>query len=181
MNNLLYRSARALFYAARGLPPRLVRPTDTNPPVAGRASSYVGRFQGVMETAPPTFPDREPIGTPAAGLQKAAHRLAARTAPRVCGFLRVEVDKQKKATGCFLLFSDGQVLTGTVEGSSNPAGRMGAASFRLDPDCTRQPTHGRPAPRVAVVRLQMQNRALRPSPAQNAGATSGEELTIPFV
>ncbi len=66
------------------------------------ADSYVGLFRGVIET----------------------------DAPAASGFVRLEVNHRKKATGCFLFFVDGEVLSGAIEGASSGTGFVDA-SFRL--------------------------------------------------
>ena len=117
------------------------------------ADSYVGLFQGVIENAPPA--PAPPVPRPAAA--------------RTSGFVRLEVDQQKKATGCFLFFLDGKVLSGAIEGSTQGAGVV-EASFRLNSDASPE---ARPV--AAVGRLTLEARC----PRRPAGPA--EDMTIRFV
>ena len=64
-------------------------------------------------------------------------RPAARPLSPASGFLHVEVDGSKKATGRFILFSDGQVLTGTLEGAPESLNRFVNVSLRTHPGSGR--------------------------------------------
>ena len=100
-----------------------------------------------METAPPTFPDRVPAGRERVDGTPPKADGATTSLPHVSGFLRLKVDQRKKATGCFLLFADGQVLTGTVEGvATRSAPSTVGASLRLHHGTARQLDVSRPNP-----------------------------------
>ena len=121
-------------------------------PPAGE-DSYVGLFQGVIENDTPPAPRPRPSEQ-----------------ARTSGFVRLEVDQQKKATGCFLFFVDGKVLTGAIEGSSQQGGVV-EASFRLNHDGPREA----PRPVAAVGRLTLEARCPR------RPAAPAEDMTIRFV
>lgn len=151
MTNQACRSTPSFFHRAGRFLRRLagVRNRGENP--GAETDSYVGLFQGVIENDAP--------------------------APRVCaagartsGFVRLEIDGQKKATGCFLFFVDGKVLTGAIEGSSEKTGFV-EASFRLNHDGSQQDAR----PVAAVGRLTLETRC----PRRAAGPT--EDMTIRFV
>ena len=98
------------------------------------ADSYVGLFQGVIENDTPA-PRPRPV--PA----------------RTSGFVRLEVDKQKKATGCFLFFVEGKVLSGAIEGSSEGTGVV-EASFRLNAEGGSPGNAPRPVAAVGWLTLE---------------------------
>ena len=154
-----FRLARAFFRAAIGLPPwggKSYRPVALP---KTEATSYVGLFEGVIESASPS-----PIKPTA----------------KASGFLRLEVDKKKKATGCFMLFADGEVLAGEMEGAAQSGDRLRTASFRLAPDRTRHAAgNHRPTPVTAVGRMRIQTRNHRG--VASATESAGEEMTIRFV
>ncbi len=126
---------------------------------AEAADSYVGLFQGVIENdAPAATPAPRPRPAPA----------------RTSGFVRLEVDQQKKATGCFLFFVDGKVLTGAIEGSSERTGVV-EASFRLNNDGGANSQANAPRPVAAVGRLTLEARC----PRRPVGPA--EDMTIRFV
>ena len=126
--------------------------------------SYVGLFQGVIETDAPAAPvsPRPP------------HRLPATAFSRASGFLRLEVNGQKKATGCFLFFVDGEVLSGAIEGDSDQTGFVDA-SFRLSPGQARKCGVPVSRPVAAVGKLHLEARHAQ------GQAAPGENLTIRFV
>lgn len=149
-----FHYARALFRAARGLPPPIRQPPAAELPVGRKEPPRLSVFRGIMETAPPTVPDPEPAETLPATAPPATVRLAL---TKVAGFLQLEVDGQKKATGRFLLFSDGRVLAGTVEGAACEAlGRRVETSFRVPLSVVRKLRAGQTAP-VAVRCLRFQS------------------------
>ena len=144
--------ARALFRAARGLLLRRRQHHVAEVHVHRKEPPRVSLFQGIMETALLTVPDPEPVGWGSATVPPVADR----PTPKASGFLRLEVDTHKKATGSFLLFSEGQVLTGTVEGAASEAwGRHVETSFRVPPSVARKLRAGQTAP-VAVRCLRFQ-------------------------
>lgn len=132
---------------------RLVDGRTRSETPAAEADSYVGLFQGVIENDAPAAPRARPAA-----------------AARTSGFVRLEVDKQKKATGCFLFFVDGKVLSGAIEGSSQGSGVV-EASFRLNHDGPQET----PRPVAAVGRLTLEARC----PRRPAGPA--EDMTIRFV
>ena len=140
---------------------RLLVRANVSAGTGDEADSYVGLFQGVIETDTPAAQMLPPV-------------LSAKPAARASGFLRLEVSGQKKATGCFLFFVDGKVLSGAIEGASNKTGFVDA-SFRLSPGRDHGPaaTGGRPV--AAVGRLHLEARHARGVEAP------GEDLTIRFV
>ena len=155
------RTTRNFIRRFLGIRPALER-------VRENAGSYVGLFQGVIETAAPAAPDTT------VGLPKQLSRPQARPSARTSGFLRLEVNDQKKATGCFLFFVDGKILSGDIEGASEGTGFV-EASFRLNTDRTAASDRPAPRPVSAVGRLHLEARHAR-------GATApGEDLTIRFV
>ena len=129
---------------------RLLGRAEVRAAAEDRADSYVGLFQGVIETEAPQPVPRLPN--------------------RASGFVRLEVSAQKKATGCFLFFVDGEVLSGAIEGASDKPGFVDA-SFRLK-NAGRAPS-ARPV--AAVGRLHLETRHAR------GAAAPGEDLTIRFV
>ena len=131
------------------------------------SQSYVGLFQGVVETA-----ERPAASTPA----------ASHPAANASGFLRLEVDKQKKTTGCLMLFVDGRVLTGAVEGAAERTGGFGTAHCRLDKEQNRQPGESRPTPMAAVGHIQLQGRSPQPKAGGHLAASrEGQKVTIRFI
>ena len=125
--------ARALFRATRGLPPLGRQPPITGLPVHRKEPPRLSLFHGILETAPPTVPDLEPVETLTVTAPLETARPSAPT--QVAGFLQLEGDRQKKAMGRFLLVSDGQVLAGTVEGAASEVlGHHVETSFRVPPN-----------------------------------------------
>ena len=153
MTNQARRNPPSFFHRAGRFLRRLagIRTHGETPPAEG--DSYVGLFQGVIENDVPPAPRPQPS-------EKA----------RTSGFVRLEVDQQKKATGCFLFFVDGKVLTGAIEGSSQQGGVV-EASFRLNHDGLREA----PRPVAAVGRLTLEARC----PRRPVGPA--EDMTIRFV
>ena len=123
--------------------------------------SYVGLFQGVIETDAPASP-------------RPLHLPPAKASSRASGFLRLEVNDQKKATGCFLFFVDGEVLSGAIEGASDQTGFVDD-SFRLSPGQVWKGGGLVPRPVTAVGKLHLEARHAQ------GHATPGEDLTIRFV
>lgn len=138
------------------------------------AGSYVGLFQGFIETDALVAPVPPPVPDGAVSATKPLSRPQARMAARASGFLRLEVNDQKRATGCFLFFVDGKVVSGDIEGASEGTGFV-EASFRLD--TARADASGRSGPRPvsAVGKLHLEARHAR------GPAAPGEDLTIRFV
>ncbi len=164
-------SLRSMLQPFNVLVPRSLGGKDAAARVQEGAASYVGLFQGTIETAQssaapvpavPAGPGSRPVGS-------------------ASGFLRLQVDQKKKATGCFMFFVDGEVLTGAVEGASESTDRFVNASFRLDADSARKRDGARRAPIAAVGRLQLQDSNHQRAVLGNMAANEGEELTIRFV
>ena len=142
--------------------------------IAHDAGSYVGLFQGMIETDAPAAPVLPPVPATTADGPKPVHRPSMKSAARASGFLRLEVNDKKKATGCFLFFVDGEVLSGDIEGASEQAGFVDA-SFRLNPRRT-DPSEGSVRRSVSAVgKLHLEARHAR------GAAATGENLTIRFV
>ena len=146
-----------------------------------RPRAYVGLFQGVLETTAQPSASVLPTSIPLAGRAPGSHPPARRPAANAAGFVRLEVDQQKKATGCLMLFVDGQVLTGAVEGASERTRCFAAAHCRLDRSSAHGQREGRPVPFAAVGRLQLQGRVALPTAAGESAGGEGEEVTIRFV
>ena len=160
MTNPTRRPAPSIFRRAGRFLRRLTGGRSQREVPGAEADSYVGLFQGVIENEAPTpTPAPVPVAAP-----------RPRTAgARASGFVRLEVDQQKKATGCFLFFVDGKVLSGAIESSSQGTGVV-EASFRLNHD---GPPEARPV--AAVGRLTLEARC----PRRPAGPA--EDMTIRFV
>ena len=155
MTNQARRNHSSFFHRAGHWLRRLAGVRGGDEAVSAQAAdSYVGLFQGVIENDTPAAPRPRPV--PA----------------RTSGFVRLEVDQQKKATGCFLFFVDGKVLTGAIEGSSEGTGVV-EASFRLNDDGSSPGDAPRPV--AAVGRLTLEARC----PRRPAGPA--EDMTIRFV
>ena len=146
MNTLPFRFTRALFRATCGLPPGGRASNTAHAQRCRNEPPRVNLFRGIMEAVQVASSGSEAAEAPVGGLLRAIEAAG----PRVTGFLRLEVDKQKKATGSFLLFSNDGILTGTVEGAASEGmdGRV-EASFRLPPATARKLGTGQTVP-VAV-------------------------------
>ena len=141
------------------------------PTVQSSSQSYVGLFRGVLETA---------VDTTAMVATKEIPHPAKKPSARASGFVRLEVNRQKKATGCLMLFVDGRVLTGTVESASERTGRFGSAHCRLDHRSARPAEGGQSSPVAAVGRIQLQGRDALAANV-DAAVGEGEEVIIRFV
>ena len=155
MTNPARRPTLSIFHRAGRFLRRLAAVRGRVETPGAEPDSYVGLFQGVIENDAPA-PAPTPRVRPAAA--------------RTSGFVRLEVDRQKKATGCFLFFVDGKVLTGAIEGSSEKTGFV-EASFRLNQDGAQEGTR----PVAAVGRLTLETRCSR------RAAGPAEDMTIRFV
>ena len=144
---------------------RILGMRKTHGRVPGSAGSYVGLFQGVIET------DGHDAG-PAPEPSESTHLAHPQPSARTSGFVRLEVSDKKRATGCFMFFVDGKVLSGAIEGTSEQPGYV-EASFRLDAAGDRSRHELRPV--AAVGRLHLETRRA------HGPATRGEEMTIRFV
>ena len=153
------RTTRHFFRRFLGIRPAHERVRDDS-------GSYVGLFQGVIETDASAAQALPTVTIPTAGSPKSAARTS--------GFLRLEVNDKKKATGCFLFFVDGKVLSGDIEGASEQTGFV-EASFRLKPERAQGRESAAARPVLAVGKLHLEARHGR------GAAAPGEDLTIRFV
>lgn len=144
-------------------------------PVPEAAETYRGLFQGVIENGIESSPIPAAMGLP---LGTSGHRSTA----NACGFVRFEMDGQKKATGAFLLFSDGEVLTGTMEGATAPQGNFLEARFRLQTSSVRKPTGRGAVPTLARGRVDLAGIPVQRLPVHEQPVTGEHHhLTIRFV
>ncbi len=152
MNLSPFHYARALFRAACGLPPRGISSREASLDIPKKTLPHANLFRGIMETTSPTVLGPVPMETYAATMPPAVDQ----PTPKASGFLRLEVDNKKKALGSFLLFSNGQVLSGTVEGAASELlGDHVETSFRLQPRKARRLGAGQAVP-VTVRCLRFQ-------------------------
>ena len=144
-------------------------------PAGGISESYRGLFQGVIESAGESSASLVPV----AGSHGAT---VGRCTAKASGFMRIEVDRQKKATGAFMLFSDGEVLTGTIARSTVSRGHLLEAEFKLCAKSPRHPIRARSIPTAAIGRVEMRAIHLQ-RPLDNDGDTprGHEDLNIRFV
>ncbi len=166
MNNSARPAAHNTLRATRNFIRRILGVGMSREQVREDAGSYVGLFHGVIETDAPAGRISPSMPATAADSPKPPGRAS--------GFLRLEVSDKKKATGCFLFFVDGEVLSGNIEGASEQTGFV-EASFRLDTARTRESDRAVPRPVAAVGRLHLEARHAR------GAAAAGEDLTIRFV
>lgn len=153
MKNIPVRFVRTAATAIR----RWLFPAPAVRPVCVAAESYVGMFKGVIES----------------GTAAPAHQPATAS-----GFVRLEVDTRKKATGCFMFFVEGKVLTGEIDGASRLGGAGVEVSFRLNG--RKVIDEEELTPLAAVGRLRLDPGDNQWSPAGQVVASEGEELTIRF-
>jgi hypothetical protein len=144
--------------------------------LTGDAHGYVGLFQGTLETTGETGAGGAWRGRSGGSPTRSKPTVSA------SGFVRLNVDHRKKATGRLMLFVDGQVLTGDLESASERTGRIRAARCRLDtPDSPRRSEEQNPGFVSAAGHLRLHGRAAGVDHDPRSSHGDGDSVTIRFV